>query len=182
MAWSTPATATPSSDLTSAMWNASVRDNLLMTAPAKATTAGTHFVATGPNVIAERFILENTNNTSGTTTSASFVNTLTTGGSGPSVTITTGTKALVWLNCHTTNNTASQGAIASYAVSGASAIAASDDWAINNDSPSASAGFRWGVCKLETGLTAGSNVFAMWYRVQGGTGTFLRRSLIVMAL
>ena len=59
MAWTTPLTAVSNTALTAAQWNASVRDNLLMTAPALATTTGRHFVSTGANTIAERAISSN---------------------------------------------------------------------------------------------------------------------------
>jgi len=39
MAWFTPLAGVSTATLTAAQWNASVRDNLLETAPAKATSA-----------------------------------------------------------------------------------------------------------------------------------------------
>lgn len=52
MAWTAPGTAVGNTLLTAAFWNTHVRDNMLETAPAKATQAGQIFHATGPNVIA----------------------------------------------------------------------------------------------------------------------------------
>lgn len=56
MAWSTPITAVSGTILTAAQWNTHVRDNLLETMPAKATTADRMFVTTGPNSIAQNVI------------------------------------------------------------------------------------------------------------------------------
>jgi hypothetical protein len=52
MAWTAPGTAVGNTLLTAAFWNTHVRDNLLETAPAKATAAGQLFQATAPNAIA----------------------------------------------------------------------------------------------------------------------------------
>src|SRR5215217_4239281 len=92
MAWSTPLTAVDGAILTFGQWNASVRDNLLETAPAKATATGTYFVGTGTNSIAQRTITEANQVNSTTTTSTTYVN-LDAGT--PAVTVVTGTKAMV---------------------------------------------------------------------------------------
>ena len=102
MAWTTPVTAVSGALLTAAQWNASVRDNLLETAPAKATTSGRIFVSTGANAIAQREIKTEYLSASGTTTSTSFVN-LTGGGTGPTVAVTTGVLALVNIQCQMNN-------------------------------------------------------------------------------
>lgn len=52
MAWTAPATFTTGQVITAADMNAQVRDNLLETAPAKATTKGDSFWATAANAIA----------------------------------------------------------------------------------------------------------------------------------
>jgi hypothetical protein len=52
--WSAPMTAVANSTFTAAQFNQYVRDNLNETAPAKATSAGSYFVADGVNSIAER--------------------------------------------------------------------------------------------------------------------------------
>jgi hypothetical protein len=177
MAWGTPLTAVANSALTAAQWNASVRDNLNETAPAKATTAGTIFVATGVNTIAERFILDDIVETSETTTNTSYISLAT---NGPVVTITTGVKAMVWINCSMSNSTANQGTWASWECSGATTIAAIDSRALYLQS-AAGNDTRAGVCSLNT-TTPGSNVFRMLYRVTGNTGTFLRRRMQIMSL
>jgi hypothetical protein len=179
MAWSTPLTAVSNATLTAAQWNASVRDNLLETAAAKATTSGYHFVSTGSNALAERAILGATVNTLESTTNSSFVDLAT---PGPQVTLTTGTKAIVWVNARPSNNTASSAAFASFAVSGATTRAAAFEEAMYGDWPDTAAVFRASTCTLVTGLTAGSNTFKMVYRADGGTASFAYRHIVVMAL
>jgi hypothetical protein len=93
MAWTAPMTAVDNTIWTSSQWNTHVRDNLLETMAGKATTAGRWFVSTGANAIAERVITQASTTTSQTTTSASFTDLATVG---PAVTVTTGTKAIVF--------------------------------------------------------------------------------------
>ena len=52
MAWTAPATVITGDLLTAALWNAQVRDDMLETAPAKATAAGDTFYATAANALA----------------------------------------------------------------------------------------------------------------------------------
>jgi hypothetical protein len=177
MAWTVPLTATANTTLTAAQWNASVRDNLNETAPAKATQAGTLFVGNGANSIVEREVLDNIVETSETTTNTSYVSLAT---NGPIVTITTGVKALVFINCSMSNSTANVGTWASWECSGATTIAAIDSRALYLQS-AAGNDMRAGVCSLNT-TTPGVNVFRMMYRVTSNTGTFLRRRLQVIAL
>lgn len=179
MAWITPLTAISTAALTSAQWNASVRDNLLETAPAKATAAGRIFVSTGANAIAERAISSAAVSTSEGTPSTIYA-VLTT--PGPAVTVTTGAAALVLISSVCSNSTSANNAYASYAVSSATTIAASDDRSTWLYSAAAAAAARIGISHLETALTPGSNIFTMQYRVSGGTGTFANRRIIVVGL
>jgi hypothetical protein len=73
---------------------------------------------------------------------------------------------------------------ASFAVSGASTIAVSDNWGIYWSGAAANNSNRWGVARRVTGLTPGSNTFTMKYASggSGATSTFARRELIVMPL
>lgn len=164
---------------TSAQWNTHVRDNLLETMPGKATTAGRWFVATGTNAIAERAISSAVVNTSETTTSTSYTD-LTT--SGPAVTVTTGTQALVFIASFTNNNTAGASTFAGVAVSGATSISAGDTWAFIYDGHAASNSVRGCVVRHFDNLTAGSNTFTMKYKVSSGTGTWNNREICVLAL
>jgi hypothetical protein len=97
-----------------------------------------------------------------------------------SVTLTTGTKAIIFLTCEAKNGTVAGRNRISVAVSGSSSIAASDDY---------SAIFRYPVADptstitgtfFLTGLTAGSNTFTMKFKsVDGTTASFQNRYLIV---
>ena len=179
MAWSTPVTAVAGVKLTAAQWNASVRDNLLETAPAKATTAGRHIVTSGPLQIAERAILDDIINTTGTRTSTSYGN-LTGGGTGPTVTVTTGPALMVFMNARMEpSNTAA--VWTSFAISGATSDSAIDERAlllqgVGGDSQ------RMGCTSLNA-VNAGSNTVQMQYKAStGGELTCQDRRLVVMAL
>jgi hypothetical protein len=176
MAWTTPITFVASQMVTAAHLNA-MRDNFLETAPAKATTAGAIFVATGANAIAQRLILDDIVDASETTASTSYTSL---GTNGPQITLTTGTKALVWINAHMSNST-TETTFSSFEITGASTVAAGDTRAVYLESAGASRSARLGTSALLS-TSAGSNTFRMLYRVTAGTGTFLRRRMIVMAL
>lgn len=172
-------TAVANSVFTAAQFNTFVRDNLNETAPAKATTSGTLFVGAGVNSIAERVPTNNTVQTSENTTSTSYTDLATVG---PSVTVTTGSRAIVCLRSLAQNNTAGQTAFASYEISGATSTAASDVRSLSHESGTANEGTRVGFTNLFITLTPGSNTFTMKYRVDGGTGTFLHREIVVIPL
>jgi hypothetical protein len=176
MAWSVPLTAVASSALTAAQWNASVRDNLLQTAPAKATTAGRIFVSTGPNTIAERAVETDTADDNVTTTSTDWVNL----SGGPVVTVTTGTHVMTWINAMMRNDTTAGGTFVSWDITGAHTAPSADNRGLylQND---ANHDVRMGVCNLSS-VTAGSNTFRMQYRVQSHLGTYQYRRLQVMAM
>jgi hypothetical protein len=179
MAWSTPLTAVASTALTAAQWNASVRDNLLMTAPALATTAGGVFAATGTNAIAQRIPSSAIQAGAETTTSTSYTITLSGGAgtSGPAVTATTGVKALITWHCRQSTSVAATNVWTGLGITGASAIAATDNLALSVD---VTGQLFHGMAYIEHTLTAGSNNFQMNYRVSGGTGTFASRRVDVV--
>lgn len=121
--------------------------------------------------------------TTETTTTTTYTD-LTT--SGPAVTVTTGTTALVSVSAQMATGTAGDGAAMSFAVSGATVVAASDNFgavisgsgSVANLTVQCSNGMYY-----ITGLTAGSNTFTAKYRaVTGGTATFLRRNIAVIPL
>lgn len=172
-------TAVSNTVFTAAQFNTHIRDNLNETAPAKATTAGTIFVASGANSIAERVPSTNAVTTSESTASTSYTDVAT---PGPAVTVTTGTKAIVAVTSIVQNSTAGQNSYASYAVSGASTIAASDDRAVIITAAAVNQTLRGAAIYMETALTAGSNTFTMKYRVTGGTGSFQNRRIVVIPL
>lgn len=180
MAWTTPLTAVANASLTAAQWNASVRDNLLTTAPALATTAGSIFATTATNSIAERIPAAAGVGGTETTISTSYTATLSggAGSAGPAVTVTTGPKALITFHSRQSTSVATTNVWTSVAISGASAIAASDTWAVSTDIVSSQ--IFHGLAYVEPALTAGSNTFTEQYRVSGGTGTFASRRINVV--
>jgi hypothetical protein len=179
MTWQAPVTWTTNQTVTAAQLNAQLRDNMLETPAAKATTAGYHFVSAGTNSIAERAIVLANVDAQETTTATSYAN-LTLGAIGPSATATTGPNALVCISAQFGNSGTSQ-TYASYRVDGASNLGSSDNISICTDGTTGGTLQRFGMTDLRA-VTPGSNTLKMEYRVNGGTGTFLRRRILVMAL
>jgi hypothetical protein len=182
MAWTTPLTAVANTPLTAAQWNASVRDNLLTTAPALATTAGQMFISTGANAIAARTptIANVATNESFTPSTGVFADFATVGPVvGPLV---TGTKAIVMYGAYMSNASVGCGGYMSYAVSGATTQAAAIANAIRLMSETAGTVHRSFGIDLPT-ITAGSNTFTAKYTTPtGGALTALNRTLIVLPL
>ena len=106
--------------------------------------------------------------------------------SGPEVTITTGTKALVIISAFM-GDTAENGTVGymSYAVSGATTIAASDNVCIASQVVNGSSSLRYrqsAVSRLST-LNAGSNTFTAKYRSSAAAGFgFQGREICVIDL
>lgn len=181
MAWSTPLTAVANASLTEAQWNASVRDNLNETAPAKATSSSRprSFWATGLNSIAQREVRQDTVNATETTGSGTYVDLATVGAS---VTITTGSNALVFNNCGLANAVVGVRSHCAFRVD-TSSIGPDSNFAVFADADVAGKMHRACAVTLQTGLTAGSNTFKQNYAVSGaGTGSFGYRNLVVMAM
>jgi len=116
--------------------------------------------------------------TSQTTTSSTYTDLAT---SGPAVTITTGTKALVIVTARANNSTAGESALFSFAVSGATTISASDTFG-NQANAGAGTNTRNSAVTRLTTLTAGSNTFTMKYRRGAATAEFSDREIIVIDL
>ena len=183
MAWSTPLTAVTNAALTAAQWNASVRDNLAETAPAKATATGRIFVTTAANSIAERIpsIVRVTGGGQGTA-STSFTDLTTVG---PTISsLATGTSAIFAVSAFCLNTSAGQGCYMGVAVSGASTIAADVNRALRIMSGAANENSKQSyIGMFATTLTAGSNTFqAKYASVASGTATFDERELLVLPL
>jgi hypothetical protein len=100
-------------------------------------------------------------------------------GTDPSVTITTGTRALVILEARI--NCVGNFNFMGFAVSGATTIAATDADSANLGGVSAYV--LTSFAKIVTGLTAGSNTFTMRYRCNvSASGSYEYRKLIVIPL
>lgn len=179
MAWTAPMTAVANTAFTAAQFNTHVRDNLLETSPAKATGAvsnGSYWVKTATNSIVNRLAQTAGILTSQSRSSSSYGNLSTVG---PSVTATTGANALVLFACNVDNNSTNSSYM-SVAVSGATTIAATDDYAVRWRPHDSGGNFSGGTHKLFTTLTPGSNTFTAQYRVNGGTGTWDNRYVTVI--
>ena len=171
-------TAVANSTFTAAQFNQYVRDNLNETAPAKATTAGSHFAGTGVNAIAERFSDTASQLGSGTTISTTFTDLDAPALVGPSITATTGPYALVIVRSSAENSGAGSARMA-YTVSGATSLAAADNRGMGIFG-SAGVNANASDVSLTTSLTPGVNVFTAKYRVSSGTGTFSSRRIMVI--
>jgi len=122
---------------------------------------------------------------SGTTTSTSFTATLSgSPGTNPSVTLVTGTTAMIMVRAGLQNGTAGSAALCSVAVSGATTKAAAlDDQGIAFRSATASNDAIIGSSVVMSGLTAGTNTFTLNYATSSAsTSTFVRRTLAVRGI
>lgn len=180
MAWTAPMTAADNTIWTSAQWNTHVRDNLAETCAAKATATGNWFVTTGTaNQIAERVLSNATVATSQATSTTTYTDLATTG---PAVTVTTGTSAIVFWASECSNSTANAFAGVSVAISGATTLAADGNWSAFSDGLAAGNAVRIGTFYKFENLTAGSNTFTMKYRAGSSTATFANREIMVLPL
>jgi hypothetical protein len=119
--------------------------------------------------------------TSQTVSSATYTDLAT---SGPAVTITTGTKALVIVSCqHTAAVNIGDTGYMSYAVSGATTIAAADAVAnVFRSHNATNINMRASSASRLSTLTAGSNTFTAKYRNTGNTAGFQNREICVINL
>lgn len=114
-----------------------------------------------------------------TTTSTSYTDLATVG---PAATITTGTKALVFISTGIDNQSNNGQGYVGFAVSGASTVAAADTAALHYYS-SGTLALQYGAAYYVSGLTAGSNTFTLKYRSgNGSTQYFNNRNITVMDL
>ena len=178
MAWTAPMTFTDGVPLTAAQLNTHLRDNLVETAPAKATTEGGYFVSTGPNSITERLTVSAIVPNLDTTSSTSFTDLDAT--DGPTVSVRTGSKAFVIISgLMRVNNTTTAVSRMSYEVSGASSISAADNFSIRN---TGAAAIMPSFAHVVENLTPGNNTFTAKYRVSSSTGEFSTRRITVFPL
>ncbi len=204
MAWTTPKTFTDGSVLTAAELNTHLRDNLLETAAATATTAGDLVYANGANSMGSRLGIGAANSHLVSTGSAPVWRGMATAVDTASntslltsyetldevtawnftgeveVTVTTGTEALVLFKARLSNSAAGSITYMSYSVSGATTVAAADGHSIWYESSGANDQANFGGHDLRTGLTAGSNVFTLEGRVSADTGTIHRPEITVI--
>lgn len=177
MAWTSPRTWSAGEILTASLLNTHLRDNFNELDVAKVTDDGQYCVTTGANAVTTRSYAWQRIDTSETLVSPAGYSDLAT--VGPTVTVTTGTQALVmWaanIDCNTTGADSKMG----YAISGATTAAASDIRCIRRDGMNASNAVRLMMWDFKTGMTAGSNTFTAKYFGATGTHTYDTRILAV---
>ncbi len=207
MTWNAPRTWVTAETVTAALMNAEIRDNFLETSAATVTTAGDLGYADAANSMGSRLAIGSatthlvsdgsaptwrgiatdvdTTSKNGTGTSYLPLADLSGGGFGFAteieVTVTTGTVALVLFKATLLNDNAGSFTLMSYSVSGATTVAAADNHVIRYESGAANDTAEFGGFDLRTGLTAGSNVFTLEGRVNGGTGSISRPEIAVIA-
>jgi hypothetical protein len=159
VAWATPVTHSVGDVLTASDWNISSNDISFLAGTATATV-----------------------NTSETTTSTSYAD-LTT--PGPTVSVTTGANALVFITSYLYNNTADQLVQVGVDVSGATTIAAaagSNSLLIQQGNAQGAIPQTATVATFIGSLTPGTNTFKLKYKVNANTGTFQNRNIVVVPL
>lgn len=180
MAWTSPMTFVSNNVLTAAQLNTHLRDNMMETAPAKATTnQGSWFISQGPNRIAERVVRTNRVTVQQTTKSSSWVDLATLG---PQVTVTTGAAAIVMLAGRMGNTIIDNSASMGFQISGYTDMDPQDRWSMQSDGRAADTHSLWGVTYYVDTLTPGINTFTCKYKVGGETGQFASRFIGVIPL
>jgi hypothetical protein len=114
-----------------------------------------------------------------TTTSGSYTNLATTG---PTVTMRTGTSALVTVSSLMADTGIGASVYMSYAVSGSTTLAAADSRALRFDAAYANQTAQMSFQSYLTTLVPGTNTFTAKYKEVGGTGSFANRLLTVQLL
>lgn len=188
MAWTSPITFVPNTVLTAAQLNVHLRDNLLETAPAKASVAGSIFVTAARNSINEQYpqyaFVEDTE----TTTSNEFTDLDTVG---PRVTTWVTFGALISLSAQLANSSSGQFCIVSFMVTKPPDTEEEgvDEDSVHDPTDERSLVFKVATADQDRSGTyttfigvpePGNYTFMLKYRVTGGTGTFLRRYLTLI--
>jgi hypothetical protein len=175
MAWASMPSFTDGAILTGAQM-AILVGNLNATAAGVATTAGRVIVVTGANAVAERALLHDTVDTLETTAATSYTDLATVG---PTVTVAHGAQALAMISARVFNSTSGAFTYTSIGSSGANVITPLDTYALEREGTDR---IRATSCHKFTALTPGTTNFIAKYKVGSGTGSWMRRELIMMAL
>ncbi|MEO5875529.1 MAG: hypothetical protein ABIS86_17065 [Streptosporangiaceae bacterium] len=180
MSWTAPMTAVANTAFTAAQWNTHGRDNLNVTAPGVATTAGGWIVSAGLNTVVQRTPMVHYVGTGGGTDQTSYVDLTSTGAT---LTVTTGPSAIVSFGAQMSNNVAGLGSRVAVDVTGASTLEASDLNSFYAESGNANDAFKGTWTTIFSPLVPGVNVFTLKYRTTtgGGTSQFSSRVLTVIS-
>lgn len=176
MAWSAPMTAVSGSVFTAAQFNLFVRDNLLETAPAKATGGGGVIMTNGANSVVQRTPNSNFTSPVNTTSSTSYA----TFASGPDVSLTTGSIVWVFVTATMSNDTA--GSSTRMNIQAIGNHTPDETNALIFTSAAANQAHRASCLIRIDGLTPGVNTFIPVYRVNANTGSFANRRVDVLQL
>jgi hypothetical protein len=186
MAWTSPMTAIAGELFTAAEYNLYVRDNFLEMAASinddLSNNRGGFFSVEASHRLKQRFpgakVVTDSHNIKIYQTT--FVDVQS---AGPFVTVKTGSRALVCISAEMMNRTNNAQASASFEVSGATKIKASDNWRITHDGVDASKWSRQGAWRMVDNLNPGLNTFRMKYRTGNlGPVYFRRREIVVIPL
>jgi hypothetical protein len=177
-------TAVDQGTFTASQFNMYIRDNLLETLPGKASSAARNFVTTGLNSVSERVPSYATVDTKEGTATTSFVDLATVG---PSVTVATGTSAIVWFAAHCDfGDIATTGlAYCVPAVTGATVEGPGTEYAIAWGNLNDEDELTCSKAHLFTALTAGTNTFTLKYQaptMNAGNCSWERRQIMVLPL
>jgi hypothetical protein len=166
-------TAVTGSVFTAAQFNLNVRDNLALTAPAAAMTAGAMIITNGFRLLIERTAIVGYLGDFETTATATYGDLATVG---PAATVSSGTKCLVSVGGQVANSISGLGSRICPAVSGATTIATTDANSLGSESGNAGDGYQATFVTQYT-LTGGTNTFTLKYRTTagGGVSTFGHR-------
>ena len=177
MSWTAPMTAIAGSVFTAAQFNTFVRDNLNECPAAKAVTPGGIFATSATNQVTERVGVTALVVTSELTTSTSFTDL---GTVGPTVSVATGSAALIVISAQINNSTSSLAGIMGVDISGATTESPSTVQSLRQESSGTSEFVQTSFVRLHTALTPGVNTFKAMYEVPGGTGQFVNRAITVL--
>ena len=186
MAWSDPKTHAGSDDITAAMLNQELRDNLNETAAGIASAAGRLIVTDGANSLVERIVTRDLDTDTLVFTDTSyttFANLTGTPASGEvEVAVVTGTAAIVFLYGRISNSNAGSSTVLGFSVSGATTVATDSARSMTYESGAANDLFRGSAVIMLVALTAGTNTFTLEARVTAGTGTLQDATVFVLPL
>lgn len=179
MAWTSPMTFVANNVLTASQLNTFLSGNLLETAPAKATTAGSWFVGAGENKIVERIPAFAKVAASESTSSTSFIDLETVG---PSVTTYTGSRVIIFISGSMTNSFDAATSIIGYEITGSETQAATDTSSLTIDGVETDKKSQRCQIILEENIKPGLNTFKLKYKVGSNTGNFSDRFIGVWPL
>lgn len=180
MAWTAPRTWVSTEIITASIMNTHVRDNLLETAPAKATAAGL-VLATAANSIVVRPPSSASVTALETTASTGYTNI---GTDGPAVSIPTGSDVFIAISARVSSTTAGALPSFAYAIAGATAISADVTRSYQAEISNSNDVYMGTFAITQGTLTPGTNTFQMKYAELNGVGTatFATRRISVIPM